>query len=297
MIIVSGVLAVFIGCSRDKTARMEGESGRNNPPVINDVTVSPSPVTVHSPITLSVRARDPDGDPVNFKYRWFVNGEEVSETGNSLSQNEFKKGDKITAIVVPSDGKVDGEEYRVDIEVTNLAPKVERIEITPDVPVAGESIRVKAVAVDPEGDPVELKFAWSVDGNLIENVNTDTLSPQYFKKGSQIVVEVIPSDGESTGVSLLSSPITIKNSPPKITSSPPTSVSGDRYTYRVIANDPDGDPVTFSLENAPDGMSIDSKTGQITWQIPPETKGEFTFTVVAEDPDGDRSFQTITISF
>ena len=39
----------------------------------------------------------------------------------------------------------------------------------------------------------------------------------------------------------------IPNGAPRILSSPPQEMHGDVYTYRVIAEDPDGDPITFSL--------------------------------------------------
>ncbi len=37
------------------------------------------------------------------------------------------------------------------------------------------------------------------------------------------------------------------------------------YTYDVNATDVDGDTLTYSLTNKPNGMVIDSSTGEITW--------------------------------
>lgn len=295
--IVASVTVYFSGCKKPVSETESGTGGKNHPPVITEVNVSPSPVSVVSPIKLSVRANDPDGDRVEIKYRWIVNGEEVAEGGDTLSEGKFTRGDRITVSLIPSDGKTDGEPYTVDIDVVNLAPVVEEIQFSPEVPVSTQPLKVNALARDPEGDSVELKYAWFVDDSLVEAENSNTLLPKYFKKGSRVVVEVIPSDGETTGKSLISQSITIGNSPPKITSSPPTSVSGNRYNYRVIANDPDGDAITFSLENAPEGMTIDSKSGALNWQLAPESKGEYTFSIIAEDTDGARAIQTVTLSF
>ena len=54
--------------------------------------------------------------------------------------------------------------------------------------------------------------------------------------------------------------------PPGITSAPSTSAYvGEAYAYAVLATDPEGDPLTFSLSAAPAGMTIDSQTGFIQW--------------------------------
>lgn len=53
---------------------------------------------------------------------------------------------------------------------------------------------------------------------------------------------------------------------PTITSGAPRyAYWGSTYRYQVKAIDPDNDTLTYSLENAPDGMSIDSDTGLIEW--------------------------------
>jgi lysophospholipase L1-like esterase len=57
------------------------------------------------------------------------------------------------------------------------------------------------------------------------------------------------------------------NSAPQITSSPPIPGQvGATYNYDVDASDPDtGDTLTFSLDLAPTGMTVDSLTGLISW--------------------------------
>ncbi|MCA9409049.1 MAG: DUF4082 domain-containing protein [Candidatus Omnitrophica bacterium] len=58
----------------------------------------------------------------------------------------------------------------------------------------------------------------------------------------------------------------LPNSAPNITSVPvTTAVTGQEYQYDVDAEDADGDPLTFSLLQMPEGMTIDAQTGLITW--------------------------------
>lgn len=63
------------------------------------------------------------------------------------------------------------------------------------------------------------------------------------------------------------------------------------------ATDADNDTITYSLENAPAGMSIDSGTGVFTW-TPDETQGPGTyqFDVVATDSTGLSGRQTVSVS-
>ena len=53
----------------------------------------------------------------------------------------------------------------------------------------------------------------------------------------------------------------VVNGPPVITSVPPVAASLKEpiYVYAVVAKDPDGDAVAFSLKEGPSGMTVDPK--------------------------------------
>ena len=56
------------------------------------------------------------------------------------------------------------------------------------------------------------------------------------------------------------------NEPPVIQSSPSLNVKlGDTYSYQVDAIDDNDDNLTYSLILAPDGMTINSSTGAVSW--------------------------------
>ncbi|MDX1481814.1 MAG: putative Ig domain-containing protein, partial [Woeseiaceae bacterium] len=55
------------------------------------------------------------------------------------------------------------------------------------------------------------------------------------------------------------------NQPPAISGTPPTSVTaGSAYAFTPTASDPDGDPLSFSVENLPGWASFDASTGRIS---------------------------------
>ena len=71
------------------------------------------------------------------------------------------------------------------------------------------------------------------------------------------------------------------NRPPVINSTPTTTATVDvPYTYAVVASDPDGDVLTYSLSGAPTGMTI-SSSGVISWPRP--VRGDFYLVVQVDD--------------
>ncbi|MBN1627070.1 MAG: PASTA domain-containing protein, partial [Deltaproteobacteria bacterium] len=72
---------------------------------------------------------------------------------------------------------------------------------------------------------------------------------------------------------------------PVITSSPDKSTNiGEAYTYQVTAEDPDDDILVYSLEEYPEGMTIDQLTGEIEW-TPGDDQGDY-HEVVIKVSDG-----------
>jgi uncharacterized repeat protein (TIGR01451 family) len=75
---------------------------------------------------------------------------------------------------------------------------------------------------------------------------------------------------------------------------PQTIVIGDTLTFTVTATDPDGDNLTFSLENEPSGATIDANTGEFSWT--PTSKGTYSATIKVDDGSPNSSDEQ-TVSF
>ena len=86
------------------------------------------------------------------------------------------------------------------------------------------------------------------------------------------------------------------NAAPSIDSKPGGLSDDGQFRYQVTADDPDGDSVRFSLENAPAGMSIDSATGRMAWSPQPAQLGTHSVTVIVEDLEGGRESQVVELS-
>ena len=73
------------------------------------------------------------------------------------------------------------------------------------------------------------------------------------------------------------------------------AVEGQVFSYDADALDPEAGAVTYSLQAAPSGMSINSSTGMVQWTPQPTQLGFNTVTIRATDPLGLSSQQTLTI--
>ncbi|MBP0011486.1 putative Ig domain-containing protein, partial [Roseofilum sp. Belize Diploria] len=84
------------------------------------------------------------------------------------------------------------------------------------------------------------------------------------------------------------------NRPPEVSSIPVVdgNVNGD-YEYQVIASDPDGDNLTYSV-TAPEGLEIDTQ-GKITWTPSNEQVGVHEVTVGVSDGEGGEVEQHYSI--
>jgi bacillopeptidase F len=89
-------------------------------------------------------------------------------------------------------------------------------------------------------------------------------------------------------------------SPPAIDSTPALAATqGLSYAYKVAANDPDGGPLGFTLDNAPAGMTIKTTSDYIAWigwRPTAAQIGTHNVTVRATDPAGLYATQSFSIT-
>ena len=291
------LLGTVLSCGGQQEREFQDKA--NLPPVVSSVTISPGTPNKESNLSLSVQSQNPSRGPVGFRYQWIKNGEEIpGENEMMLKSGNFRKGDVIRAKVTPSNGRTDGSPVSSPpVKILNSPPVIQEVWIEPKVARVTDPLKAVVKSSDLDGDSINYVYKWEKNGVVLSGENTDTLEPNRFKKRDSITVTVTPTDGEASGKPKKSEAVIILNSPPTITSSPPTGPEGRIYTYRVTANDPDNDPITFSLKTAPKGMQIDKETGLIRWEIEKWDQGPQLIEIEASDPEGAKSFQRFTLSF
>jgi hypothetical protein len=305
-------LLALSGCTAEPTSQAPAPSRGGAPavsggaapvghaPVVTSARIFPVDVSLDTTLRVEVRGEGMSGGPITYRYQWFVNNLPIQgATEPQFSTESLKKDDRIRVTVTPNDGKMDGPVFETDpVTVGNTAPEIAEIHLEPVPLHRGEQLKVTVVAGDAEGDPITLSYKWFRNDKVIPDAKTDTLDAKDFRKKDVLAVLVIPSDGKATREGHAGLPVTIVNSPPSFTSTPPAGIAlvvpkdgsparEGTYEYAVTAVDPDEDPVTFELKQAPPGMTIDAATGKITWKLTVENAGKHKVVIAAKDNDNE----------
>jgi YD repeat-containing protein len=112
-----------------------------------------------------------------------------------------------------------------------------------------------------------------------------------------VTVKVVDGHG---GQALQSFDLTVgppPNHDPSITSTPAAAAAvGQPYRYAVAGSDADGDPLAFSLTQAPTGMAINPASGLIEWTPGAGQAGAHPVAVRLEDGHGGRATQDYVLT-
>ncbi len=176
----------------------------------------------------------------------------------------------------------------------NQPPVVTSVDVTPNFPKIGDTLKITATATDPDGDEVTFIYQWFKNEELLPEETSDTLSLKGYKRGDRIMLNVIPYDGKEKGSPGLMK-VPVGNTSPEITSNPNESrFENRRFAYQVKATDSENDPLAYSLKAAPAGMSIDKSTGLIQWDVPPDFRGKASVIVSVTDNQGGEGLQSFS---
>ncbi|MEH1791306.1 putative Ig domain-containing protein, partial [Nostoc sp.] len=164
-------------------------------------------------------------------------------------------------------------------------------------PQVGKPFQYQTTATDPDNDSVTFSLVNPPSGAVI-NANTGLLTwtPTANQLGNQqFSIQVQDSFGNSN---LQSVNLTVVNAhvnhSPVFTSTPRTSTrTQNPYIYNLQATDPDNDPLTFSLVNAPAGMTLNQ--GVLVWQPTASQFGNNSVSVQVSDGQGGTTTQNWTI--
>lgn len=291
-------LLCALGCGSDEGAGATGAASRagNSLPVIDHVGLDPSHPSPGETLRAVVRARDPDGDPVELRHDWTVDGVAVLETGPELVLEGVDKGAVVEVSVVASDALGESEPAGDSVVVANRRPTLEAAEIEPRGDVeAGEVLRVSASGDDPDGDSIDYAVEWRVDGRTTPH-RGPTLSTASFSPGTVIQARVVASDGEDESDPIDTPLVRIADGAPVIRSQPGGMTADGVFRYRVDATDPEGQPLRFSLRMAPAGMQIDPLSGLLEWRPVRSQSGRHPVEIVVEDGTGTKTIQAFEVT-
>ncbi|MBI1935568.1 hypothetical protein HYS31_03940 [Candidatus Woesearchaeota archaeon] len=230
-------------------------------------------------LKIIISAVDPDGDEVTYSasalpegaelkgsiFTWVPGYNTVNKQGlvdsligrfSDLGKNFYVK------FVASAKDKRTEQNVVMTVKDINRAPVIDEI---PDIRSApGDTIEIKVNAYDPDGDKITLKYSGFMD--------SDTYKPGYNDAGIHSV-KVTASDGALEASQTVNIIIEKTNRAPIFSIIKDTKVEeGNTISILLHASDPDGDDVQYSLNNPPEGSSLNGNS--FSWPIGFEVAGK-----------------------
>lgn len=194
----------------------------------------------------------------------------------------------VTVRVTDPGGLTDSSSF--PITVTNADPAITAL--AGGSSTEGVALDVSAAASDV-GVNDALTFAWDFgDGGTGEGSET----AHVWADDGDYTVTVVVSDGDG-GSATQSTVVRVNNAPPVILTSAPTAGNdGALWAYDADASDVPADSLTWSVDGAPEGLTLDPATGELAWTPAFADVGEHSFLLTATDDDGGTDTEVITVT-
>ena len=285
----------------------EGNVGRQTYTLQITATANRAPYFTGTPVVYvaypssydyTAAATDADGDTMLWTLKQSPAGMTIVETSGRIRWSPTINTAGIFTVeveVIDQRGGVATQLF--DVQVPSSVNNPPQITSNPGTQIrAGATFSYSIRASDPDGEPLTYALkqspaAMTLTDNLVSWVTTVAdIGPH------SIEIEVAdPRGGTATQTWVLEVVPATVNRAPVISSTPAmVGTAGNTYTYQVAATDADGDPLAYTLENAPVDMTI-SATGKVEWAIPVGTAGSFDVEIKVADDKGAYTQQIYTI--
>jgi RHS repeat-associated protein len=269
----------------------------NRPPSI--ISAPPLAGTVGRPLTYDAVAEDLDGDPVFWSLAVAPAGMSVDPVFGFVRwtpADDQAGPNTVTLVATDPLGGSATQAFTIRVRAADVPPTM--VTAPPTQAAVGRPFGYTPRVLDPDGGPPTFTLAQAPAGMTIDPTTGQIVwTPSADELGPQAVV--LRVDDGAGGSALQAFTVVVSetlNRPPVITSTPPLKAAVRfEYTYQVTATDPDGGPLTFSLQDPPAGMLLDRNTGLLDWVPQPGQDGHPTVTVVVQDDAGATATQSFTL--
>ncbi len=238
-------------------------------------------VNENDELKIILDADDPDGDEVTYSadnmpdgaalngsvFTWKPSYDSVKREGfldRMLNQFGILSKSYYVQFTASSKDKKIIHNVIITVNDVNRPPELEDIE-----PIAineGDDLKIAPRAYDLDGDNVKLSYSGFMD--------TDSYKSNFGDAGDYSV-KVTASDGSLETSKFADVRIEQVNRPPVFGAiNDIKAKEGDSIAILLNANDPDGDEITYSIDNPPDGSSLEGNAFLWTPDFSAAAKGE-----------------------
>jgi hypothetical protein len=227
-------------------------------------------------LEFSVSAEAPD-DLWRMRFAWDF-GDAETAVGPQV-QHTYADNGAFEIRLLADDGLGRTFEATQLVQIENLAPRL-TASVTPGDKFEGTSVAFSAHVEDTDEVTVRWRFG---DGARAEGPRA---SHTYFDSRVH-VAEVVATDPDGASTTTLLE-VAIGNKPPVVVSTPTAAgITGELYSYTLVAEDAGQDQVRYELVSGPAGMAVLGDA--LTWV--PNRTGQYGVVVQAIDDEGASAMQ------
>ena len=276
IVLLAMMTLALAACSGEESAT-DAPGGNNLPPIIAGTPVTT--LAAGSFYTFTPTAGDPDGDALTFAAANVPAWATFNTTTGALTGTPTEANVGMTGMITieVSDSKAVAQLPAFQIQVSSNATTPPPANVAPTIAgtaattaTVGQVYTFAPVGDDANDDTltftVQNKPSW-----LTFTPSTGRLSgtPTSADVGTTNGIVITVSDGVASA-SLPSFNLTVAaaaptNRAPTITGTPATTVnSGSAYSFTPVGSDPDGNTLTYSIQNLPSWASFSATTGRLS---------------------------------
>lgn len=264
--------------------------------VIDSVRLVPREPAKGDTLRAMTVVRDASRGSFELDHRWFVDDIPLPNDGPMLLLDEVPKGAQVRIQVVATEGATTSEPAEDHVTVIDRLPTLIEVALVPPEEIApGQPLSARALAADPDGDPIEYEYTWYVNGRPVETEGA-LFDTEGLHRGDAITVEIRAGDGARWTRSKRAPPVLVGGAHPEITSAPPGIRDNGEFRYEIVARDPDGERLRFHLVEGPEGMAIDEVLGVLLWRPDEEQEGVHPVEIEVRDSSGMATRQSFEVS-
>ena len=264
----------------------------NRPPRITSTPVATA--TAGQNYVYQLNASDPDGDPLAYSVATAEPAITVTTAGRIQWSVPAGVSGTVDVEVQVTDGRGGLASQRFVIGIAEAGNRAPVISSQPGVTAtSGATYSYQVTAIDADGDPLAYRLLTAPGGMTISSTGlVEWAIPAGVSGLAPVEIEVSDGNGGVARQGYALSVAGAGNRAPRITSAPQQLATvGTLYAYQVYATDPDGDPLSYSLSQAPAGMTI-STAGRIEWIPTAAQNGLHDITIVVADDKGASATQS-----
>lgn len=273
LVLLCAVTAALAGCGGGEST---ASGSTNAPPII--AGSPPTALAAGSSYSFTPTAADPDGDSLTFMASgvpsWATFDPRTGALTGTPAEANVGMSDMITIEV--SDSKAVAQLPGFRIQVSSQAQTPPPANVAPTISGAaaitatvGQNYTFQPVGQDANGDPLTYSIAGRPSW-LTFTPSTGRLSgtPSATDVGNTGTITISVSDGSLSAS--MSFSISVQNTAPvnrapTISGTPSTSVTaGSAYSFTPVGSDPDGNSLTYSIQNQPSWAQFNASTGRLS---------------------------------